>query len=219
MGHLFAAGGQTVVGDGVRDLYIGSLAHIPASIFPTEIDYLALGHLHNSQLLGQRETMRYSGSPLPMSFSKAKRSKNVIVIDCSSGIDQIQVVDVPCFQQLKQLSGDLQQLLQELETLIALDESIWLEIEYTGEEIIASLQDDLRQAISGSQLEILRIVNSRIISSYLTSDKPQETLEELTVNEVFNRCLDQNGIKAPQSNELQLRFNMAVDQLQQQELD
>ncbi|MDL1867168.1 exonuclease subunit SbcD, partial [Betaproteobacteria bacterium PRO4] len=46
MGHLFVAGGQTIEGDGVRELYVGSLAHVPAGIFPADMDYLALGHLH-----------------------------------------------------------------------------------------------------------------------------------------------------------------------------
>lgn len=219
MGHLFAAGGQSVTGDGVRELYVGSLAHVPASIFPNEIDYLALGHLHSSQLVGQRETMRYCGSPLPMSFGEAKRTKKVIIVECTSGVDHIRSLDVPCFQHLEQLSGNMEQLLIELERLKELNESIWLEIQYTGEEIVPSLQEDLRQAISGSELEILRIVNTRVISSYLSSVKPQETLEDLSITEVFNRCLDQNGIEAPQSIELQLRFNMAVDLLHQQEID
>ncbi|MCK5664708.1 MAG: exonuclease subunit SbcD, partial [Thiotrichaceae bacterium] len=43
MGHLFAAGGRTVEGDGVRELYVGSIAHVSAAIFPDSIDYLALG--------------------------------------------------------------------------------------------------------------------------------------------------------------------------------
>ncbi|MBT8342382.1 MAG: exonuclease subunit SbcD, partial [Desulfatitalea sp.] len=41
MGHLFTAGGQTVDGDGVRELYVGSLAHVTAGIFPASFDYLA----------------------------------------------------------------------------------------------------------------------------------------------------------------------------------
>ena len=41
MGHLFTAGGQT--GDGVRELYVGSLAHVTAGIFPACFNYLALG--------------------------------------------------------------------------------------------------------------------------------------------------------------------------------
>jgi exonuclease SbcD len=44
MGHLFTAGGKTVDGDGVRELYVGSLAHVTAGIFPECFDYLALGH-------------------------------------------------------------------------------------------------------------------------------------------------------------------------------
>ncbi|PJA65769.1 MAG: exonuclease sbcCD subunit D, partial [Piscirickettsiaceae bacterium CG_4_9_14_3_um_filter_43_564] len=41
MGHLFTAGGKTVDGDGVRELYVGSLAHVGEEVFPSSIDYLA----------------------------------------------------------------------------------------------------------------------------------------------------------------------------------
>jgi exonuclease SbcD len=49
MGHLFTAGGHTIDGDGVRELYVGTLAHVTAGIFPTCFNYLALGHLHVPQ--------------------------------------------------------------------------------------------------------------------------------------------------------------------------
>ena len=42
MGHIFTAGGRTVDGDGVRELYVGSLAHVGNDVFPECIDYLAL---------------------------------------------------------------------------------------------------------------------------------------------------------------------------------
>ncbi|MDW7659663.1 MAG: exonuclease subunit SbcD, partial [Bacillota bacterium] len=80
MGHLFAAGGRTVEGDGVRDLYVGSLAHFPANQFPSGIDYLALGHLHAAQTVGQNTCYRYSGSPLPMGFGEANQQKQVMII-------------------------------------------------------------------------------------------------------------------------------------------
>ena len=62
MGHLFTAGGQTIDGDGVRELYVGSLAYVTAQSFHS-FDYLALGHLHIPQMVSGTETMRYSGSP------------------------------------------------------------------------------------------------------------------------------------------------------------
>ena len=48
-GHLFVTGGKTLKDDGVRELYVGSLAQFGSNDFPAEIDYLALGHLHIAQ--------------------------------------------------------------------------------------------------------------------------------------------------------------------------
>ncbi len=80
MGHLFTAGARTVDGDGVRELYVGSLAHIDKDEFPPTIDYLALGHLHIPQTVGGTEHIRYSGAPLAMGFAEAKQTKSVIVL-------------------------------------------------------------------------------------------------------------------------------------------
>ena len=217
MGHLFAAGGTSVTGDGVRELYVGSLAHVPAAIFADEIDYLALGHLHSSQLLAKNESRRYCGSPLPMSFSEGAQAKKIITIECDKQIQAINTIDIPCFQRLVSLTGDMEELLSAIERLKEEGCSIWLEIKYSGQEIVASLQENMRQAVAGSKLEILRIINTRIIDSLLTNDNNLETLEELSVEEVFRRCLDQNNITGQQHDELTLRFNQAVDLLQQRE--
>lgn len=80
MGHLFTAGGQTLEGDGVRELYVGSLVQVSAGIFPDSLDYLALGHLHVPQRVGGAETRRYSGSPLPMGFGEAKQEKSLCLV-------------------------------------------------------------------------------------------------------------------------------------------
>ncbi|NEX23437.1 hypothetical protein G3480_24610 [Thiorhodococcus mannitoliphagus] len=83
MGHLFAAGGQTVEGDGVRELYLGSLAHVSAGIFPACFDCLALGQLHVPQQVGGSETLRYRGSPLPMGFGEARQAKSLCLVELS----------------------------------------------------------------------------------------------------------------------------------------
>ena len=81
MGHLFTAGGKTVEGDGVRELYVGSLAHVGEEVFPACIDYLALGHLHVPQKVGAAEYMRYSGSPIPMGYGEAYHEKSVVIVE------------------------------------------------------------------------------------------------------------------------------------------
>ena len=68
MGHLFTAGGKTVDGDGVRELYVGSLAHVGKEVFPSAIDYLALGHLHVPQAVGGAEHIGgfHTGAPFEL---------------------------------------------------------------------------------------------------------------------------------------------------------
>ena len=79
-GHLFAAGGQTVEGDGVRELYVGSLAQVRGQMFDTGFDYVALGHLHVPQAVGGYAHIRYSGSPIAMGFGEATQQKQVHLV-------------------------------------------------------------------------------------------------------------------------------------------
>jgi exonuclease SbcD len=81
MGHLFAAGGLTVEGDGVRELYIGSLSQVKRDVFPECVDYVALGHLHIPQRVGGSDFIRYSGSPLPIGFGEAEQEKRVTLVE------------------------------------------------------------------------------------------------------------------------------------------
>ena len=106
MGHLFTAGGQTVEGDGVRDLYVGSLAHVTAQIFPDSFNYVALGHLHVPQKVNGSETIRYSGSPLPMGFGEANQQKSVCKVEFHSTAAAVRLIDVPVFQKLERVKGD-----------------------------------------------------------------------------------------------------------------
>lgn len=76
-GHLFTVGGQTMEGDGVRDLYVGSLGSIGAEIFHPHIDYVALGHLHIPQAVGGQSHIRYAGSPIAMGFGESRQQKQV----------------------------------------------------------------------------------------------------------------------------------------------
>jgi len=112
MGHLFTAGGKTVDGDGVRELYVGSLAHVGEEVFPSSIDYLALGHLHVPQAVGSTEYIRYCGSPIPMGYGEAIQEKKVVLIDFNSTTPNIQELPVPCFQELVRIVGSLDDIHQ-----------------------------------------------------------------------------------------------------------
>ena len=218
MGHLFTAGGQTVDGDGVRELYVGSLAHVTAGIFPASFDYLALGHLHVPQKVNGLETIRYSGSPLPMGFGEAKQQKSVcqVVFDqdeshCTAA--SVQLIDVPVFQRLERVKGDWNGISSRILELSATDSQGWLEVIYDGIEVIGDLRERLETAISGTQMEILRIKNNRIIDRVLGQIHEEETLDDLNVNDVFERCLVVHDVPEDQRPELLRAYQETVSSL------
>ncbi len=218
MGHLFTAGGQTVDGDGVRELYVGSLAHVTAGIFPACFDYLALGHLHIPQKVNGSEIIRYCGSPLPMGFGEAKQQKSVcqVVFDQEEGHSaaaSIQLIDVPVFQRLERVKGDWDGISGRMLELSATDSQGWLEVIYEGDEIMGDLRERLEAAISGTRMEILRIKNNRIIDRVLAQIHEEETLDDLNVNDVFERCLAAHDVPEEQRPELLRAYQEAVSSL------
>ena len=202
MGHLFTAGGQTIDGDGVRELYIGSLAHVTAKIFPKNIDYLALGHLHVPQKVGDSETMRYSGSPLPMGFGEAKQQKSVCLVEFTDTKPAVQLLDVPIFQKLERIKGNWDDISNRILELSAHDSMVWLEIIYESEEVIPDLRERLDTTISNSKMEVLRVKNNRIIDRVLGQIHDKETLDDLNIHDVFERCLTAHEIPENQRQEL-----------------
>lgn len=216
-GHLFTAGGQTVDGDGVRELYVGSLAQVTAGIFPAIFDYLALGHLHVPQKVGGSETMRYSGSPLPMGFGEAKQQKSVCQVEFKSTAASVQLIDVPVFQKLERIKGDWDGIRSRIIELSAIDDperpGFWLEVIYDGTEVIGDLRERLEAAVSGTHMEILRIRNNRIIDRVLGQIHEEETLDDLNVNDVFERCLAVHEVPEDQRPELLRAYQETVSSL------
>ena len=218
MGHLFTAGGQTVDDDGVRELYIGSLAHVTAGIFPASFDYLALGHLHVPQKVNSSETIRYSGSPLPMGFGEAKQQKSVCQVEFHSTAASVRMIDVPVFQKLERVKGDWDGIRGRILELSATGSQGWLEVGYDGIEVIGDLRERLEAAISGTQMEILRIKNNRIIDRVLGQIHEEETLDDLNVNDVFERCLAAHDVPEDQRPELLRTYQETISSLQEDDV-
>jgi len=194
MGHLFAAGGETIDGDGVRELYIGSLAQVRRDVFPECIDYVALGHLHVPQRVGGSDFIRYCGSPLPIGFGEAQQEKGVVLVEFSNNAPSVTNIPVPGFQELKILHGDWQTIARNIDTLKSEGSNAWLEIVYDGDEIAGDLRERLDEAIEKTGLEILRVKNNRVLERAMSGMDAEETLDDLDVTDVFTRCLESHEI-------------------------
>ncbi len=216
MGHLFTQGGKTVDGDGVRELYVGTLAHVDINNFSEPFDYIALGHLHIPQKVAHKDNIRYSGSPLPIGFGEAKQQKKVVIADFAAGENsevKISEINVPCFQKLELISGDIVEIENRIDELKKENESVYLEIQYTGDKVVANLKEKIDGLTAGTKLEVLRIKNRQVINVVLDRSVSKESLDELNEEQVFQHCLDANNIPEEQRKELHPLFSEVMQRI------
>jgi len=219
MGHLFASGGRTVEGDGVRELYIGSLAHVGKEIFSSGFDYVALGHLHLSQTVGGEHHIRYSGSPIPMGFGEAGREKKVILVEFEGRTSDISEPPIPCFQVLERISGDMEKILGRLFELKVQKSRAWLEIEYTGRDVVPDLRLRMEEAVADTGIEIRRIRNRQAMDRGLQKKEAEEELDNLSIIDVFERLLDTYEVEAEKRPALIQAYQETLAMLYEQDMN
>lgn len=140
--HGVIAGGQAVgeSGGGVeRSIDVGGVAAVQRELF-ADIDYVAMGHLHRPQGLGER--IRYSGAPLAFSFDEAGDRKTVALVTVERGsAPEVELIPTPQPRAMIRLHGTLEELLTLPEHAAA--EAAWVE---------ATLTDRLRPKLAMDQL-------------------------------------------------------------------
>ncbi len=188
-------------------------------VFPLSIDYLALGHLHVPQAVGSAKHIRYCGSPVPMGFGEANQEKKVVFVEFDTATPNIQEVPVPCFQQLIRIVGSLDDIHVKLEELKKKDSHAWLEIEYTGSDIIGNLMGMLEETLADSSMEIRRIKNRRLIDRVIGTIDENETLDDLNVNDVFERCMDAFDVPDEDRKELTDSYNEIIKSLDEEDVN
>lgn len=108
MAHAFVSGGVT--SDSERDISVGGVSAVPVEVFEG-VDYTALGHLHGRQEVA--DGVRYSGSPVAMSFSEWRHRKGGLLVDLGGTDVVVEEVDAPVGRRLAVLRGTLDDLLAD----------------------------------------------------------------------------------------------------------
>ncbi len=217
---IIATGHLTTVGvtksDAVRDIYIGTLDAFPAQAFPPA-DYIALGHIHRAQRIGGTDHIRYSGSPIPLSFDETGRDKSVFLLDFSSTLERVTALPVPAFQPMQMLKGSMADIEAQLAQFARYDEPlpVWLDIEITTQEYLTDLQRRIEQLTATLPVEVLLVRRSRTLRQRSLEQLTNETLSELKVEEVFARRLAQESeLDAQQSDGLTRLFRTVLAALE-----
>ncbi|REF26249.1 exodeoxyribonuclease I subunit D [Xenorhabdus cabanillasii] len=216
-GHLTTVGASTT--DSVRDIYIGTLDAFPAQAFPPA-DYIALGHIHRPQLINHAEHIRYSGSPIPLSFDEVGQEKSVCLVEFKEDrFNGVTLLPIPAYQPMQLIRGNLQQIEEQLQTFSDYqgERPVWLDIEVATQDYLHDIQKRIQSIVVDLPVEIILLRRSKTTRQILLSEKNKETLTELSVYEVFERRLALAEIDdQPQKQRLTTLFRQTLDDIAQQ---
>lgn len=176
-GHLTTISAKT--SDSEREIYIGSLSNISASLFDKYFDYTALGHIHKAQKITDK--VYYSGSIIPLSFLEATYQKSVNIVEFNKKNMSVDIVPIPTFRELITLKGDRESLIEKLSQIT--DKSSWIELVLEDKNPSLSVEI-LREYAQKRGLEILAIKTANIPKA-LSLQESSYTLKELNVDDIF----------------------------------
>jgi len=230
-GHCYLAQTRTSV-DSERKIQLGNQLPLPVELFPPEVAYVALGHLHLGQCVAGQEHIRYSGSPIPLALSEADYRHQVLIVDFEGDrLQQIRAEPVPRSVEILRVPEQPLPLAEVLPLLHSLpargpaeaspDERPYLEVRVRlgANETNAALRKTIEEATASAWPRLLRIAVTREDGSGRLTEPGGaaggEQLRDLDPEEVlrrrYQRWKDDPDAAVP---EPQLRlFRALLDQL------
>lgn len=104
--HQFVTGASRSESE---EISVGGTDNVDASVF-ADFDYVALGHIHTPQNCGT-EKIRYCGTPLKYSFSEAKDTKSVTVVELGEkGELALRTVPLTPMRDMVELRGSFDKI-------------------------------------------------------------------------------------------------------------
>jgi exonuclease SbcD len=215
-GHLTTVGVSQ--SESVRDIYIGNLEAFSASAFPPA-DYIALGHIHQAQQLNSANDIRYSGSPIALSFDEANQQKQAWLIEFTGRKKQVTSLAIPSFQALRSIRGslgDVQEKVQQACTSLAEGETLWLELVITETDAyLNDVQQRVEPLLQNLPVELLRLRRMRSEGASALQLPEQLSLHELTPQQVWQARLADEMLSAEQVSRLTELHNQVLANLEE----
>jgi len=182
-----------------RRILGGNQHALPADIFPPEVTYAALGHLHLAQVVDGEGRIRYSGSPIPLSLDEAGYPHQVLQVEFEQGsLIDAQAVPVPRSVEILRLPRDgpavLEQVIERLGQLelnpgLPPERYPFLEVRVLLERPEPGLRHAIEEQCEGRPVRLLKVSSHYPGSGESLADMlPQQRLEELDPEQVFSRC-------------------------------
>ncbi|WP_334597451.1 exonuclease SbcCD subunit D C-terminal domain-containing protein [Pseudomonas alvandae] len=196
--HAHMAGGS-VSEDSERSLIIGNAEALPASLFGPSITYVALGHLHKPQKVNGETRIRYSGSPIPLSFSEIGYQHQILDITLDGEkLLNVEPRLIPRAVNLQRLGpAPLADVLVQLKDLPDIDlladvqRQPWLEVRVRLDEPQPDLRQQVETALQGKAVRLVRIA-AEYAGSGATAGAEEGAalieLDQLSPQDLFSRA-------------------------------
>lgn len=223
-GHLTVVGSET--SDSERDIHIGGLGSVTPGHFPDTFNYVALGHLHRPQASDEDGRVRYSGSPIALSFSESTDKKEVRLLDLNDGEIQQTSLPIPVFRKLSQLRTTTAELDKSIGDFSerAGDLRTWVELIVEDAALEDNLTERVATLIEDREFDVLKVIRGRadsLVSMSVEESSDDEAIESLLDQpaRVFEHLLDQQEqFTEEETAELKLAFSRLVEMEAQPEL-
>jgi exonuclease SbcD len=221
MGHLYAKGVST--SDSERDIHIGNAAAVESDIFPPAFGYVALGHIHRPQMIGGSDMIRYSGSPIALSFSEKTDTKCVLILELKDNkFSAPRVVDIPKKRALTKFAGPFDEVRSKLENynpeydLVSFVEIEVIEGDFSS-TALANVEDLVTEYASHDRFHILKSRTQFKNGANDTSDLFDQgvNIEDLRPSEVFEKRLLTEQIDDDKRSFLETAFQEILEEVLQ----
>ena len=222
MGHLHTHHAEVSDLDKTERLIMGGVECIPATAFHQDIKYVALGHIHKAQRIGGKEHIRYSGSPLPMSFSELNYKHQVIVFELDEEISELKSIEIPLFvplQRIPQTPLPLHEVIGLLDNLPIMDNDLqtvpFLEVRILLDGPEPALRHKVETALAGKRVRLAKIDvkypgSTLEAAEFITPDE----LSELQPIDVFGKVYQSRyNIDVP--NDILQLFKQVAEEINQ----
>ncbi|HEY1547212.1 MAG TPA: exonuclease SbcCD subunit D C-terminal domain-containing protein [Kofleriaceae bacterium] len=201
LGHLYMTGADpSALSE--RRIAIGGQESTSLRMFPAEISYVALGHLHRAQRVG-RDSIRYAGAPIALALDEARYRHQVAIVDFANGeLAGVRTLDVPRAVEIARIAGALDDVLGSIAALppAAGDVIQWpyLDVEVTLERPEPKLRARIEHALDGKRA---RLVQLRVVGTgdhaALAERVNVRRLAELDPRDVFAQLWSRDHAEPP----------------------
>lgn len=218
MAHLHCAGGLESEG-AERRILIGGSHALPVDVFPDSLAYVALGHLHGQQTLGDGR-VRYSGSCFPLSASEINYAHGVTLIEIADGrashhhiaiAHPAPVLRVPRSGQiaLADLAPDLDAIEVDGDGPMGLRPIVYVELEAT--DAAAVLMSDAATMVAERGLRLGGVRVHRTAPAARTGGQPMISLRQTTPEQLFIDAYSAKNDVAPEERHLSAFRDILVE--------